>query len=459
MADSSSPNPYIRTYAKDLAALQKGGQPPSVGTPSGTPPTTPADSERESVLARLRERAANDPVKEGQLLPDRLPMPVPKAASTGPATLPAPTPPPVRVVAPPPLPPPQPKPSAPPVPPRPPVLTPPPVPPTPPPPPAPPIPLSPKPQAQVQSPSPIHTFKSDFADRIDTKGASTFSVLAAESDAGKKPGKKVREPFSLNRNVVITVLGMVLILAAGGGAYGVYRYVASKGVVPILGTVPSLVFADERQSIAGEGQKLLEAMAASAEQPLGEGKVRVVYLTQASTTASQQTVDIPLSGGRLVGSLQLSAPDILMRNIGPDSTVGVVHAGSETRAFFILRVLSYERTFAGMLQWERDMRQALNVLYPDYPTSLPAPTVVTTTKVVNGKTITATTTLPGIAPTPVAPRFVDEIVANHDTRALKDGEGRTLLIYGYKDKELLVIARDEAAFTELVRRLSATKQQ
>ncbi len=445
MADGSSPNPYIRTYAKDLATLQKGGQPAPVSTASPLPfAPTPAEDEREAVLARLRERAVNDPIKEGQLLPSKLPTPMPKAESTGPATLPPAA---VRVVAPPPLPP------------RPQVFSPPPLPPPPSAPLPPPIPLTPKPAPAVEAPSPLHTYTSDFSERIDTKGASTFSVLAAESDAKKRAQKKIREPFTINRNMVITVLGVVLILAASGGAYGAYRYVSSKGVVPIIGTVPSLVFADERQPILGEGRELLAAIARSAEKPLGDGQVRVVYLTQASTTATQQTIDVPLSGGRLVGSLQLTAPDILLRNIGPDSTVGIVHAGTETRAFFILRALSYERTFAGMLQWENQMQSALAILYPAYPVREAPPTVSTITTVVKGKTVVSTTTVPsGPAPS-VSPRFVDEIVANHDTRALKDGQGRTILLYGYKDKELLVIARDEAAFTELVRRLSATKQQ
>jgi hypothetical protein len=187
--------------------------------------------------------------------------------------------------------------------------------------------------------------------------------------------------------------------------------------------------------------------------------VRVLYLTEASTTPKGPTT-IALSGGRLIGALQLSAPDILLRNIADESTVGIVHKGPESRAFFIIKVLSYERTFAGMLQWESTMASSLSLLYPAYPdTAIAAPVIATTTKVVNGKKVVVTTTTPAAPTVVTAPHFVDEVASNHDVRALKDGQGRTILLYGYKDKETLVLARDEAAFGELLNRLSATKQQ
>ncbi len=446
MADAGSDNPYIRTYAKDFAALS--GKPQSPTATLTPPPADTAapspESDRDAVLTRLRERAVKDPVSESQLLPNKLPTPQPIAEA-----LPTQNPPePVHSELPPPPPAP--------------VLTPPPLPPTPIPPPPPPIPLTPKlapPPAKPEGPSPIHTYTSDFADRIDQDKASTFSVLAAQSDAA--PHQAMRLPSGpAFRNIGIAVAGIVLVILGGGGAYAAYRYVASRGFVPVLPTVPSLIFADDRQMLSGEGRDLLEALATSAANGPATGEVRVVYIAVATSTPDGGTTNTPLTGGRLVGALQLTAPDILLRNIGPESTVGVVHAGEESRAFFILKVLSYERTFAGMLQWERDMQDDLAVLYPLYPEApLAAPTIATTTKVVNGKTIVATTTVAAPLPRTDPPRFIDEIVANHDVRALKDGAGRTILLYGYKGKDLLVIARDEAAFTELVRRLSATKQQ
>ncbi len=487
MADVPSPNPYIRTYAKDVAELSGKEPPPStmpaptvtasaptISTPPPTPVEAPApkvevdpqEVEREAVLARLRERALKDPVHQAPMLPPTLPMPLPIADSTDeqiPVT-PAPEPVPVvepvqvpaAVVIPPPLPPPViPEPST-----------------LPPPPQPEPLveerPILPIPEPEPQKPvsldgvSPIHTYKSDFSDRIDVQGASTFSVLAAQSDAGTLSATRGAAPTKKRgRGILIAAGGLILILLGGAGAYAAYRYVSTRSVVAITAlNVPSLIFADERTALTGEGTQLVQAMAASAETPLPDGQVRVLYLTESSTTPDRKTTTIPLAGGRLVGSLQLSAPDILLRNVAPESTVGIVHAGSETRAFFILKVLSYERTFAGMLQWEGTMESALAILYPEYPAApLPAPTIATTTTLIKGKRVVATTTVQAAPVATIAPRFIDEVASNNNVRALKDGAGRTILLYGYKDKDTLVIARDEQAFAEIVNRLSATKQQ
>lgn len=460
MPDSSSSNPYIRTYAKDFADLS--------GKPAPLPEGPVLNAElaknqgaqrgeeaRSAVLERLKARA-QPPISEGQFVPGSVLTPTPAAPTVeisredyqaqNPVIAPA-APEPVitenpvvattyretipesvviSTVAP--------------------VVT-------------------TRVEAPLQapayvpdkdSPSPIHTYTSDFSDRIDTKQASTFSVLAAQADAGglKQSTKKS------HKGALIVAFGILLLVVGGVGAYAAYRYVATHSTVPIIPTVSSLVFADEREALTGEGALLMQALVDSSGKNLDQGHVRVVYLTQASTTADNQNITLALPGGRLVGALQLAAPDILIRNIAPESTVGIVHAGDETRTFFILRVLSYERTFAGMLSWESTMEQTLAPLYPSYPVpAIPAPTIATTTKIIKGKSVISTTTIEAVAPVYQAPHFVDEVASNHDVRALKDGTGKTILLYGYRDKETLIIARDEAAFGELSNRLSATKQQ
>jgi hypothetical protein len=68
---------------------------------------------------------------------------------------------------------------------------------------------------------------------------------------------------------------------------------------------------------------------------------------------------------------------------------------------------------------------------------------------------TASSTAP-IVVTPNA-GFRDEVVANHDARVYRDEYGRTLLVYGYWNQSTLVIARDQAAFSEIVNRLATSR--
>jgi hypothetical protein len=215
--------------------------------------------------------------------------------------------------------------------------------------------------------------------------------------------------------------------------------------------VPSLVFADSTKEIMGTGTELMRELNAAAETPLPDKNVLVTYVTDASATTSPAD-RIPLPGGSLIEALRLQAPTIILRNIEDASTVGVIRAGSETRPFFILRVTSYERTFAGMLAWEETMPQQLRILYPAYQSS---PFVSNT-----GSTTAATSTIPKsqtvVVPKETAPTgFVDEVASNHDVRILYDAQHRAILMYGYRDKNTLIIARDRAAFAALVDRLSS----
>lgn len=502
---------YIRTYAKDLA-LAQGAPPPASIVQDGGTVTDDTEAKRQEVLERLKARGEGAAISRSQMMPgtvhtpvqapavkdvaDTKPPPPPvKQESWKPGELPtyapqtpipnvAPTESPTSVEAvikkpepaltPASLQPKAERPLAPPVPPPAPHLEAPPVPtyrepipssvelPTLAPPVAAPPPPSTLPSAPVvraDESSGLHTYSSDFSGRIDSKGASTFSVLAAQADAGAPATSSVSSGGGARKSFVYIAMGFFLIACAGGISYGAYRFVTSRGAVPLQQTASSLIFADERVEVTGEGALLQQSLLSAMEAALPQGGVRVFFLTVASSTPLGETrQEVP--GGVLVGSLQLNAPSILIRNIGENSAVGVVAAGAEQRLFLILDVLSYERTFAGMLAWEPTILSNLSAFYPEYPAPPPpAPTIATTTRVVKGKTVISTTTIEAPAIPYSPPQFIDEIAANHNVRALKDGYGNTLLLYGYKDKETLIIARNEAAFARIIERLTATKTQ
>lgn len=262
--------------------------------------------------------------------------------------------------------------------------------------------------------SPLHTYKSDFADRIDKKQSSTFSVLAAQSDAAPLPAQVQKKNLLLP-----TLAGVFFLLLSISGIVGTYWYLQKNQVPMATPGIPSLIFADKKVEVRGSGNALLESLAGVASDSIPEGQLAVTY-----TTASDSGT--PLQGGALIRALPLNAPDILLRNIADTSTVGVIHAGTETRAFFILRVTSYPRSLAGMLVWEKTLLQDLSILYPSEVSDL---------------------------------TFTDSVVANRDVRIAKDAKGTIVALYGYLDKETLIIARDGMAFTALVTRLGATNTQ
>jgi hypothetical protein len=303
------------------------------------------------------------------------------------------------------------------------------------------IPVSKNQGALSSEPSPLHTYTSDFSERIDDQRASTFTVLAAQQDRGTRvaaPKKK--------RAIVPVVFATVLIVLGAGGLFAAYRFIGLQDRGQETLGVPSLILADEKMEIKGPDYR--QSLADAARQPLVEGNILVTYVTAASTTPLGLQA-APQPGGALIRLLNLGAPDILLRNVDLSSTVGIVSSGGQTHPFFILRVNSFERTFAGMLGWESRMLADLDPLYPSIDVPSPEP-------LVTGTSTTAIAT----PPPSLAPQgFMDDVVANRDVRALRDGLGRTLLIYGYSDKQTLIIARDEAAFTTLVARLTASRTE
>ncbi|MDB5189682.1 MAG: protein of unknown function with transrane region [Parcubacteria group bacterium] len=301
-------------------------------------------------------------------------------------------------------------------------------------------PIAPAPTEPAASASPIHTFSSDFSDRIDSQRASTFSVLASQSDS--KPLVLASKKRS---RLVPIIAGAVLLLCGIGIVTGAIIYTRNTSTVPVVAGVPSLLTFDESVEVKGTGATLMQAVADVAGQASVAGNVVVTYITAPGAAGGS----VPQPGGALIEALALNAPTILTRNIDESSTVGTIHAGSESRPFLVLRVNSFERTFAGMLAWEPDMAAGLATFFPAY-TDVSTAIVATTSS--------SSSALPssiGIA----SPFFNDAVVANHDVRILRDAKGRSLMLYGYHGKDTLVIARDEAAFTALIARLTATATQ
>src|SRR5947199_99102 len=81
------------------------------------------------------------------------------------------------------------------------------------------------PAPPAPGPSPLHTYTSDFADHIDEQKASTFTVLAAQSDDTSAAPKRIIDNRARNRTFLFVSLGVLLIVLGGGGAYAAYWYV------------------------------------------------------------------------------------------------------------------------------------------------------------------------------------------------------------------------------------------
>jgi hypothetical protein len=292
-------------------------------------------------------------------------------------------------------------------------------------------------------PAPIKTYSQDFSEKVKETGATTATILAAEQDLGQQPSAAEEEPAQSKKNLMYIIAGSALVILGLGGAFFAYLQFGAVPVPIITQGVSAPIFVDERQEISGNGTALLQAIEQSVSHPLAPRTVRLLYL--ASSTDS------------VFSLLPLSAPDILRRNVnGAGSMAGIVSAGGGSAsggntqsAFFILSVLAYRDTFAGMLSWEAAMPNNLSALFPAYP----VPAVSTTTVATTTGSQTSNASSGSLTSTQ---GFHDEVVNNHDVRAYRDVQGRSVMLYGYWNQTTLVIARDPAAFTEILGRLATS---
>ncbi|MFZ3044042.1 MAG: hypothetical protein WA058_02965, partial [Minisyncoccia bacterium] len=224
-------------------------------------------------------------------------------------------------------------------------------------------------------------------------------------------------------------------------------YLSSSAPIVLAPTVSAPIFVDDREQVSGTGTTLSKAIEQSVSRHLANGTVRLLYLGTATT-----------SGASVFGALQTSAPGVLLRNIdAAGSMAGVVNVGGAQSPFFILSVTTYGDTFAGMLKWEPFMPRDLARLFPPYPVPVPVVPVATTTVATTTpkKSSSTATTTPVPVPAPTL-GFSDMTIANHDVRVYRDASGRDVVLYGYWNQTTLVIARDAAAFTEILGRLATS---
>jgi len=318
-------------------------------------------------------------------------------------------------------------------------------------------PLTPTPPAYtppLPANAPLKTYAGDFRDRVKETHASTATVLAAEQDHAPPLLKAPATPS--RKNLLYSIIGAVLLVAGVAGVSVAYmRYKAATAPVVVTEAAPAPIVVDEREEVSGTGRILIEAIKKSADRPIAVGAVRLLSIV--STTGSEA----------VFSALSVGAPDVLLRNIqARGSMAGVVQVSGIQSPFFILSVSSYSNTFSGMLSWEREMLTDLAPLFPARPapvSATPMATSTTATTTQSGTPKTATTTTP---PSPkdtesaaTTMTFVDASIASHDARVYRDAGGRDVLVYGYWNQATLIIARDAAAFAELVDRLATSRVQ
>ncbi len=341
---------------------------------------------------------------------------------------------------------------------------------------------TPQPGATVSQPSPtpiiresvapLQTFQGDIASAVGDKGVSVVSIAAAE--ANRRGTQPVSQDAQLSdtpaphtfRSIMFTILGLILI----GGASGVLIYaIISNAPLPAqeAGSAPFIAI-DGTGNIPVpadiQGKTLMQQLTSAKNSvSLSVGLVAQLYIEETATT-SDKTATF-MNAQRLLTLLAPDIPETLLRDISPVYLLGV-HSSAVNQPFLILKVDSYELAYAGMLSWEKTMKQDLSPLF----SYTPPPGIESQNKLLTSPVLivpaasttassTSTTASSTIAATssPQTPQvhvgFVDAIVENHDARVTQDQYGSVNFLWTFLDRQTLIITTNPLTLHEIIGRL------
>jgi hypothetical protein len=257
----------------------------------------------------------------------------------------------------------------------------------------------------------IRTYAGDMSVAIKKRGETLASIVNKEHTAPKKTVEQGATPGTL-RGTLVAIISAVLVLAGIGTLLGVFLF---KPPVPggAQGT-PSIIFANETYYLPLEGGASLSGQldTTRAREDLLLGELMRIVPTDGGVALSPSEL-----------AKRLGAPDALAREV-TSAMIGI-HAFEQNQPFIIFTVSAYDRSFAALLAWEKDMARTLSPFF--------APKNV----------VGATPTL----------SFSDAIIRNLDVR--QSGSAWPVL-YAFPSQNTIIITTNEFTLREVLTRLNSS---
>ena len=276
----------------------------------------------------------------------------------------------------------------------------------------------------------LRSYKQDVANTMSDNIPETMSTLGWEEINRTQSRKDVQTEINSSKIFVIAILFLIgLGVGALGYVFLIHEAPPATIVRPTGNIKPSLITAEARTriSIESEDSDLLYRDIMDRINGAGLSLNHMEELIPENVLVDGESA-VSISAENFIVSLGIKAPERLLRFIEKEFMFGIYALG-ETRAFLILKPLSFGPVFAELLSWETEIPETLCPL-------------------LTGKRLTKSE----------GTMWQDEIVKNIDVRVYKNKDGVYLIIYGFlPDKKLLVITSGLNTFNEVVLRSQASK--
>jgi hypothetical protein len=234
------------------------------------------------------------------------------------------------------------------------------------------------------------------------------------------------------------LLGILFVVVLGGAAL-IGVYVMSGSSQTPSGTLgSSILFAESTVTLPLGNESPLELKRLLAQARTNSsatlGSITRIVPVNRETTGGGQEIVSEATLETFLERMGAQPPENLLRALSSEFFFGI-HTVDENVPLLVIPVVSYERAFAGMLAWERNMNAGLAPVFTPVPAQVIGPSGL-----------------------PERRRFEDIVMRNYDVRALKDNSGTVQLFYSFPTRSLLVIGESPYTFTEILSRLRAERK-
>lgn len=302
-----------------------------------------------------------------------------------------------------------------------------------------PTPLPPKPEASdAITIQPLRTYEQDIRNAVVKQNVSVVQMALAQSKKNEVQEEIIENssPTSKKNLIIIGASLFLILLGVGAGGYALY-YVA-QNQTPGNTTIEQIgndISADTsaRILLKGPNKRELSVALINLEKQPYDKIIQTILLQGKDSQNADGSVNInstsTLSTVDFLSVLESRIPPSLARSLDSNYTIGLY--GPDRIPFIILKTRSYDTAYAGTFDWEPYMKDDFrNIIFQSE---------------LEGTLTSATST------------FQDIVVNNKDARVVKNTNDVPLLLYGFADKEYLVITRSEAALKEVFERIKLKK--
>lgn len=268
----------------------------------------------------------------------------------------------------------------------------------------------------------MKTYSSDIAEALKNKQGSVLSIAFAE----EKKRQQIHDVTSAGskKNITYIIFGVLFlgisVVMIGSFFFSIFDKTPSIMPAP---KVPSLISydVDKAEDITTSSTSSIQELIRKNVAESFEGKVKRILFYQ-----SAGALQSPVTLREFESKIDFTMPNRLINSLKDEFFVGAINANSTNYPVMIFSINSFDTTFPGMNEWEKDIVEDLI-----YPFDIKADD---DNELLNRS-------------------MQDKTVKNHPARILVDKTGKIVLIYGFVGSEYVVISTNEDAYGESVSRL------